>query len=137
MRGFIGPCQGISGMARRPWRDANRALAVGFANKAEATGIRRPRRHRDGAQAPFEIRQSGQTLRRSRPARRPGLARSPRRLEARNSRMCATAQRRSIISRNACADRRGYGGSASSLDVYQLALVAKSGFIPLSKKGRT
>jgi ABC-type nitrate/sulfonate/bicarbonate transport system substrate-binding protein len=53
MRALIGPYQGISGMARRPWLDANRPLAVSFAkgfrtsvawltdpaNKAEAIGI--------------------------------------------------------------------------------------------------
>jgi ABC-type nitrate/sulfonate/bicarbonate transport system substrate-binding protein len=31
MRGLIGPYQGISGMARRPWLDANKPLAVSFA----------------------------------------------------------------------------------------------------------
>jgi ABC-type nitrate/sulfonate/bicarbonate transport system substrate-binding protein len=57
MRGLIGPYQGISGMARRPWLDANKPLAAGFArafrasvawlvdpaNKAEAIGILRQR----------------------------------------------------------------------------------------------
>ncbi|MGL4241487.1 MAG: ABC transporter substrate-binding protein [Beijerinckiaceae bacterium] len=57
MRGLIGPYQGISGMARRPWLDQNKALAVSFAkgfrasvawladpaNKAEAIGILRQR----------------------------------------------------------------------------------------------
>lgn len=57
MRGLIGPYQGISGMARRPWLDANKALAREFtrafrqcvawlvdpANKAEAIAILRAR----------------------------------------------------------------------------------------------
>jgi ABC-type nitrate/sulfonate/bicarbonate transport system substrate-binding protein len=57
MRGLIGPYQGISGMARKPWLVANKALAVSFArgfrasvawlvdpaNKAEAIGILRQR----------------------------------------------------------------------------------------------
>ncbi|MGL4635311.1 MAG: ABC transporter substrate-binding protein [Beijerinckiaceae bacterium] len=57
MRGLIGPYQGISGMARRPWLDANKPLAVSFAkgfrasvrwlvdpaNKAEAIAILRER----------------------------------------------------------------------------------------------
>ena len=57
MRGLIGPYQGISGMARRPWLEANRPLAVAFArafrqsvawlvdpaNKAEAIGLLRAR----------------------------------------------------------------------------------------------
>jgi ABC-type nitrate/sulfonate/bicarbonate transport system substrate-binding protein len=57
MRGLIGPYQGISGMARRPWLEANKTLAVSFAkgfrasvawlvdpaNKAEAIGILRAR----------------------------------------------------------------------------------------------
>lgn len=57
MRGLIGPYQGISGMARRPWLDANKPAAVSFArafrasvawlvdpaNKTEAMGILRQR----------------------------------------------------------------------------------------------
>jgi ABC-type nitrate/sulfonate/bicarbonate transport system substrate-binding protein len=57
MRALIGPYQGISGMARRPWLEANRPLAVSFArgfrvsvawlvdpaNKAEAIAILRER----------------------------------------------------------------------------------------------
>ena len=57
MRGLIGPYQGISGMARRPWLEANKPLAVSFAkafrasvarlvdpgSKAEAIGILRAR----------------------------------------------------------------------------------------------
>jgi ABC-type nitrate/sulfonate/bicarbonate transport system substrate-binding protein len=62
MRGLIGPYQGISGMARRPWLDANRPLATGFArafraavrwlvdpaNKAEAIAILRQRQPQTG-----------------------------------------------------------------------------------------
>jgi ABC-type nitrate/sulfonate/bicarbonate transport system substrate-binding protein len=36
MRGLIGPYQGISGMARRPWIEANRPLAVSFARAFRA-----------------------------------------------------------------------------------------------------
>ncbi len=36
MAGLIGPYQGISGMARRPWLDANRAVAVRFAKGFKA-----------------------------------------------------------------------------------------------------
>jgi ABC-type nitrate/sulfonate/bicarbonate transport system substrate-binding protein len=57
MRALIGPYQGISGMARRPWLEANHALAVSFAkafracvawlvdpaNKTEAIAILRQR----------------------------------------------------------------------------------------------
>ena len=57
MRGLIGPYQGISGMARKPWLAENKALAVSFAkafrasvawlvdpaNKVEAIGILRTR----------------------------------------------------------------------------------------------
>jgi ABC-type nitrate/sulfonate/bicarbonate transport system substrate-binding protein len=57
MRGLIGPYQGISGMARKPWLEANRPVAVRFAkafraavnwlvnpaNKEEAIGILRGR----------------------------------------------------------------------------------------------
>lgn len=57
MRALIGPYQGISGMARRPWLEANRPSAIGFArafrasvgwlvdpaNKAEAIAILRGR----------------------------------------------------------------------------------------------
>ncbi len=57
MRGLIGPYQGISGMARKPWLAENKALAVSFAkgfrasvawlvdpvNKEEAIGILRTR----------------------------------------------------------------------------------------------
>ncbi len=37
MRSLIGPYQGISGMARRPWLDANRPLAVSFAKGFRAS----------------------------------------------------------------------------------------------------
>jgi ABC-type nitrate/sulfonate/bicarbonate transport system substrate-binding protein len=62
MRGLIGPYQGISGMARRSWLDANRPLAVSFAkafrrsvgwlvdpaNKAEAISLLRERQPTTG-----------------------------------------------------------------------------------------
>lgn len=64
MRGLIGPYQGITGMARKSWLDANKPLAVGFtkafrrsvawlvdpANKAEAIALLRARQPMTGAE---------------------------------------------------------------------------------------